>query len=159
MLPDSLLDADDDWQETLRAKLYPALHTGLQAVGLYGVGTVGNDQYVGTSKIDEETLEEELVALGFKRNPVACYKRLPDGRGSTGSWVLLPEDAKRVENGMQLHVTLFPTRVGEGVEVYAHYEDDWRKRPLSHLREKRFRPHEGASLARAILMQHSFIEI
>ena len=158
LLPRSVLGADDDYHETYRRRLYPKLHHGLKHVGGYGVGTVGAEQYVGETKLDEEALEEELEDRGFVRNPVSCYKTGPDGRPSTGSWVLLSAASPSVDPGMQLHVTLFNKR-GDGVDIYAHYEDDWRARPLAHLREKRFQPEYGASLARSIFNNDSFIDL
>ena len=158
ILPRFLLDEDDDYHETYRSRLYPKLHPVLKLFGGYGVGTVGADQYVGTTRLDEETLEEELVDLGFVRNPVSCFKTGPDGRPSTGSWALLAADSDRVDRGMQLHVTLFNKR-SDGVDIYAHYEDDWRRRPLSHLRENRFQPVYGADLARTLLDERSYIDL
>lgn len=158
LLPRSFLDSDDDWQEGFRAKWYPRFHPYLELVGGYGIGTVGSNQYVGYTKLDEETLEEELVDLGFVRNPISCYKHGPDGRPSTGSWVLLAEDSKRIDPGMQLHVTLFLKGDEDGVDIFAHYEDDWRTAPLAHLREKNFQPEYGASLARSIFDKNSFVD-
>lgn len=137
----TLLNADDDWQESLRATWYPRLHPYLVNVGGYGVGNVSENQYTGKVEINEDALEELLVDLGFERNPIACYKTTEDGRGSEGSWVLLSHNdpGDFVKDGYQLHVTLFERRDGEaGRELYAHHEPDWRQSPIKHLYPAKF---------------------
>lgn len=165
MLPRVLLDADDDWQEGVRATLYPWLHPKLQAVGdrvgvpLYAVGHVGYDQFVGVATEDEEVIEDELAAVGFRRNPISCFKSLPDGRESEGSWVLLHEDAPEyVEVGMQLHVTLFAADTHTDHRgIYAHYEDDWRQSWLAHLREENFSAVAGVDTCRTVIDTETFL--
>lgn len=143
-----LLDADDDWIELLRRFLYPLLHPLIDGVGGYAVGEVGHDQFVCATDLDEETLEEAMEGEA-RRNPIACFKSLPDGRKSEGSWVLLHSDVPElVEEGMQLHITLFRREAGgNGREIYAHYEDDWRTRPFDHLNEVNFDEERGVELA------------
>lgn len=64
---------------------------------------------------------------------------MEDRRVSEGSWVLLHEDNPEViEEGKQVHITLFDRVDGPGREIYAHYEDDWRSAPLAHLRSANF---------------------
>jgi len=137
LLPSALTDADDDWMEQVRKTYYPKLHPYLQEVGGYGVGTVGEGQFVGVIAADEEVIEEELESLGFIRNPIACYKSTrKDDRESEGSWVLLhdADPGEFVDEGYQLHVTLMPRRDGKpGRELYAHHEPDWRQTPFKHL--------------------------
>ncbi|UBF22187.1 hypothetical protein HRTV-2_gp39 [Halorubrum virus HRTV-2] len=165
MLPRFLLDSDDDWQEKTRRSLYPWLHPRLQRLGdligvpMYAMGGVGHNQYVGKLDEGEEAIEIDLVDLGFRRNPIACLKSLPDGRVSEGSWALVHEDAPEViEPGMQLHVTMFERDDGQpGREIYAHYEDDWRTSPLTHLREKNFSVLKGVEIAREYLDSESFL--
>ena len=159
MLPRFLLDSDDDWQEGLRANLYPLLHPYLKPLGGYAVGETRLNQYVGRFDEDEESIEEELVDAGFRRNPIACFKSLPDGRASEGSWVLLNEDAPdHVAPGMQLHVTMFERADGQkGREVYAHYEDDWRSAPVAHLRAKNFSAAAGVDITRDYLDERTFL--
>jgi len=159
MFPRFLLDSDDDWQEGLRAWLYPRLHPLLTPFGGYGVGETRLNQYVGVFSEGEESIELELVNVGFRRNPIACFKSLPDGRASEGSWVLLPEDAPdHVAPGMQLHVTMFERSDGQkGREFYAHYEDDWRSAPVAHLRAKNFSAAAGVDIARGYLDERTFL--
>jgi len=165
MLPTFLLDSDDDWQEDLRRYWYPRLHNTLDGIGdrigvpLYAVGKIGYNQYVGKFDEDEESIEVELVDVGFRRNPISCFKSLPDGRESEGSWVLLNEDAPdHVAPGMQLHVTIFERADDQpGREFYAHYENDWRTAPIAHLRAKNFSAAAGVDIARDYLDDSTFL--
>ena len=159
MFPRFLLDSDDDWQEGLRANLYPLLHPYLKPFGGYAVGETRPNQYVGMFDEDEESIEGGLVDLGFRRNPIACFKSLPNGRASEGSWVLLNEDAPdHVAQGMQLHVTMLERADGQkGREFYAHYEDDWRSAPVAHLRAKNFSAAAGVDIARDYLDKRTFL--
>jgi hypothetical protein len=130
------LNSDDDWIEDFRSFYYPKIHPLLNRVGGYGVGHVGENQYVGKVSTDEEALEEEICDIGFIRNPIACYKSTGDERESEGSWVLLEGDdpGDFIEPGYQLHITMFERRDGEdGREIYAHHEPDWRQTPFKHL--------------------------
>lgn len=157
MIP-SLVDADDDWQEGFRRFWYPRLHHVLALFGGYGTGHVGKAQYVGLLRADEELIEEEMVRAGARRNPLAAYKRLSDGRLSEGSWVFLSDDdpSGRVEEGMQLHITLFERADGEpGREVYAHYEDDWRDSPSAHLRGENMSATAGVSMAVEVFFDYT----
>lgn len=155
--------SDDDWQESLRARLYPKLHPYLDAVGLYAVGNVSSNQYVGAVSVSEEVFEKELVDIGCRRNPIACLKSTADGRQSEGSWVLLPEDAPDdldLDSDRQLHFTLFPRRDGEdGREVYAHEEYDWRDRPIAHLRSKDFGIQTGVEMGRNLLNEYTYFTL
>jgi hypothetical protein len=163
-----LFDADDDWQEGFRRYWYPRIHAALDSAGdrlgipLYAVGTTDYNQYVGTVSIDEEVLEEELIALKFERNPIACFKSLPDGRESEGSWVLRShdDDWDRLERDRQLHVTMFARTDGKpGRELYAHEEQDWQDDPVGHLRGKNYQPEAGAKFARELLDSRSFVVV
>lgn len=155
-----LLDADDDWQEGFRRFWYPRLHPVLERFGGYGVGLVGDEQYVGHFDEDEEAIEEELVSAGFRRNPIACLKSLPDGRVSEGSWSVLAADdlTGSVAYGMQLHISLFERDDGQpGREIYAHYEDDWRVSPSPHLRGENLDLLRGVVLAVVLIDDHTFL--
>lgn len=160
--------ANDDWQEGIRRVLYPWLHPRLDKLGdalgipLYAMGHVGYNQYLGLVDESEEVVEEELVELGLRRNPIACLKELSDGRVSEGSWVLRePTDSRAlIESGMQLHLTMFARQDGKpGRELYAHYEDDWRVSPLKHLRESAFSAASGVQKGRVLLDQHTFLTL
>jgi len=164
-LPREFTGADADWEESFRAYWYPKLNAGLVALGhaigipLFATGTVSWNQYVGTVDTDEEVIEPELEEAGFRRNPIACYKHLLDGRNSEGSWVLLHEDAPDyVAPGMQVHLTMFDRLDGKpGRELYAHYEDDWRVNWLGHLRETDFNAAAGVSIATDVLDHETYL--
>ncbi|MFC7199500.1 hypothetical protein [Halospeciosus flavus] len=155
-----LLDSDDDWIETVRRVLYPRLHPYLVPFGGYGVGTTTLNQYVAHLDEDEEAIEEELVAAGGERNPIACFKTLPDGRLSEGSWRFThaTDPTGRVEPGMQLHITLFERDDGlPGREVYAHYEDDWMADASGHLKGANFSASKGVSYATVLFDNHTYL--
>ena len=164
MFPKFLLNADDDWQESLRRYIYPRIHKPLSKFGsqiginLYAVGGLWNVGKVGVFDESEESIEEGLDDRA-RRNPIACLKNLPDGRVSEGSWALLHEDhPELIEEGMQLHMTLFERSDGKsGREIHAHYEDDWRSAPLSHLRAKNFSYDEGVKLATEYINQNTHL--
>lgn len=159
-----LLNSDDDWIESTRLYLYPRLHDPLSALGdtigvnLYAVGHVGDGQLVGVLEEDEDVIEQEIDE-DAQRNPIACLKSLEDGRGSEGSWVLLhDENPDLVEEGMQLHITMFDQEDEKaGREIYAHYEDDWRVSPIDHLRSEHFEVEKGVSLASKYFDQHTYL--
>lgn len=165
MFPQRLLDADDDWQEGFRRRVFPRIHRALVSIGdsigvpLYAAGTLWYVGHAATLDEGEEVIEEELVELGFRRNPVACFKSLKDGRRSEGSWALIHEDGPDVvEPGMQLHVTLFERGDGRpGRELHAHYEDDWRSAPISHLRAEKFSYDEGVARLVELLDEETFL--
>lgn len=71
--------------------------------------------HAGVFHEDEEVLEEELYTLGFRRNPIACFKSLPDDRPSEGFWSIRAGDdpLERIEPGMQVHDTMFERDDGE----------------------------------------------
>lgn len=160
----SVLGADADWIEGFRRTWYPRLHPHLVSFGgrigtpMYAVGTVRWNQFVGELSEDEEAIEEALDERG-RRNPIACLKELPDGRVSEGSWVVLHGDAPPlIEEGMQLHFTLFALQDdSRGRELYAHYEDDWRSSWREHLTETNFSASEGVTLAKEYLDEHTHL--
>lgn len=156
MIPNFLINADDDWQEQLRRKYYPKIHPHLKKVGGYSLGHVGEKQYIGKFDEDEDAIEDELDDRG-RRNPIACLKSLSDGRISEGSWVILHEDCPDlVEERMQIHMTLFQRADGKsGREIYAHYEDDWRTSPIAHLREANFEVETGAMLGTEYINEYT----
>lgn len=170
MLPKFLLDEDDDWIEGFRQYWYPKLHPYLERVGGYGIGTSPDEQYVGYVDVDEEVIEQELVEIGFVRNPIACLKSTEDGRVSEGSWVLLAEDdvGEFIDDGYQLHVTMFGSgpedAAAAGREFYAHCEPDWRVAPFKHLYPGRYPgakyiQEPAAAYTRAVLDDHAFFTV
>jgi hypothetical protein len=151
-----LFDHNDDWQESFRRWLYPKLDAFLERldnhipINLYAKYTHPYKGYIGELG-EEEEFEKQLDSVA-RRNPIAAFKELPDGRKSEGSWVVLHEDSPDiVEQGMQLHITLFPSKNGVGVVGYAHYEYDWRDHPLKHLRAKDISYTKGEEKAKEIL--------
>jgi hypothetical protein len=167
VLPKSLLGSDDDWIEVVRSTLFPILHPYLvKYTSSYGVGTFGEKsaslQFAGRVEVNEELLEEKLVEMGFRRNPVACYKSLHDGRQSEGSWVLLsgdePEGFPPLAHNRQLHLTLFASPGGKGREMYAHNEIDWRKDAGGHLKAKNWKPALGGEQMRDLVDNYSDME-
>ncbi len=156
-----LLDADDDWIEVVRRWLFPRLHGVASRFGAYTIGTTGENQRVCRVLVDEETIETVLVALGFERNPIACFKSLVDGRESEGSWVLRSHDDRfgLLERDRQLHVTLFLPRYGHGVLVYAHEEYDWQDAPRKHFLGESVDPIIGATKMLYLLMEQTDLKL
>lgn len=157
-----MLGSDDDWIETVRRSLYPKLHPVLvnSPIPGYGVGFVGEKQYVATlTEITEEPFEKELGELGFRRNVLSCFKTNHKDEKSEGSWVLLSQDDPndRLADDRQLHITLFNHPIRDGLDVYAHEEYDWRVKPFAHLREKDFAPVKGANYARELLDEQTYL--
>lgn len=134
-----------DYIERFRRYWYPKLHGLLRrvevGVPLFSKATTDEDRYAATFHIDEDTLEETFLHdLGFERNPIAAYKTHEDGRQSTLSIRLTNgvsenRGGQYVEPGMQLHATFFPSEYDDGtIDMYAHYEKDWARHPIQHLR-------------------------
>ena len=164
----SLLNADDDWIEPLRLKIYPYIHKRLRQLGdklgynFYAIGHVGYNQYLGTVTEDEDVIEDEFESVGMVRNPIAALKSLSDERVSEGSWVLTHENDKYnlVEPGMQLHVTMFTHEDNQsGREIYAHYEDDWRTAARDHLNSANFSPELGVKKATTLIDNNTFLTL
>jgi hypothetical protein len=93
------------------------------------------DEYVATLELSETAIEFLLRDVGFRRNPVAWLK--------TRLWT--PLDADGISEGswafragffapMQLHVTLFSNDDGS-YDLYAHYEPNWQRYPVRHLKQ------------------------
>ena len=170
-----------DYVERWRRYWYPKLDHVLKGAGITSTGVVTPTQYVATLRADVDAVERVLLHGIFERNPLAYLKKTRDGRMSAGSWVLTNDRAREVGTNpwtaldlqyeadieatdRQLHFTLVPTavevdgRVEHCVDLYAHEEYDWRKRPLAHLREKYLYPHVGVEMALWFLDQHDVLE-
>lgn len=157
-----LLNSNDDWIEQIRRYLYPKLHPILKKFGGFGIGKLREKQYVTTVKISEEELEKELVDIGFERNPIAAYKTryLDDGK-SGGSWRLLPNSDPEggIEAEKQLHVTLFRSNHPEGkVDIYAHYECNWEKRPRDHLDAVDYDTEWAVDYTQRLINEYSYVD-
>jgi hypothetical protein len=147
---------NNDYIERWRRFWYPKFHKALSIVGLYATAGVDERQYAFTLSIDEERAEEIFLhELGFERNPLSAYKTHVDGRESELS-LRLVNTPEYVEDGMQLHLTLFERKDGKpGRDVYAHYEDDWEHAPIDHVRSKHMSLSEGVARSRAVLKQQT----
>lgn len=159
MIPNSILNSDDDWMESTRSYLYPKIHPLVKRFGGYSIGKVTEDQYIGYFSEDEESIEGVFVDLGFERNPIAAFKTHSDGRTSEGSWAITSENdpSNRVSYGRQLHITLFEREDSSGRDLYAHYEDDWRVNPIAHLRCANFSPSKGVSIGKKLLNERTSV--
>jgi hypothetical protein len=62
---------------------------------------------------------------------------------------------------MQLHITLFPREYTDesGRIIFAHYEADWRSRPIAHLRGKDFSAIEGVRRAKVFFNRSTFLTL
>lgn len=102
----------------LRAEALPILDDLARWLGLgYAAYELSPREYAGTLDLQPEAAERLLYQHGFRRNPFAAYKTLPDGRTEVGSWAFRPSLLAR----RQVHVMLFD-RDGPGTDVYAHTE-------------------------------------
>lgn len=81
-----VLGADDDYWPALRRLLLPLLDRLGAAGDLYAVRQQSTSEFVGTVALPEERFEEELVGMGYYRNPLAALKRSPQGQTTDGSW-------------------------------------------------------------------------
>lgn len=155
-----------DWIETARAAALPMIHNVLAPLGLFGIATVDERQYVATFDLDEETLETLFIEdLNFERNPLAAYKsHAEDSRESTMSLRLTHAasesrfDRLYVEPRRQLHLTFLPAQRGSGgeIDIYAHNEYSWLTDPLKHLRSKEVRHNDAVKKTLALLRHETF---
>lgn len=158
VLPRPLLDSDDDWIEPLRRYWWPRL----APYWPYATITIQDDEYVCTVPLVEDALEEELVDVGFVRNPVAGLKEHADGRRvCEGSWCLLPQSdpTNHLKPTEQLHVNLFETPDdSRGLELFAHVETDWRDDPIGHLTDGT-NLQRGRTILLEVLREHTFLDV
>ena len=157
-----MFNHNHDYIEKFRQVLYPKLHPYLKKFGGYGVGTVSETQYVASLPADEELIEEVLWNYGWQRNIIASYKTHEDGRDSEGSWRLrgVDDDYGIATNpDKQLHITLFNnTENPDHIDVYCHYEYDWTRKPLKHLREVEFNEDLGSRKGLRFIRDHTYLE-
>lgn len=83
----------------------------------YAAYELGHREYAGTLRADPREAERVLYRRGFRRNPFAAFKTLPDGRREFSSWCY----RSSILATRQVHVMLFD-RPGGGTDVYAHAE-------------------------------------
>lgn len=107
-----------EYWERLRGRVLPGLDDLARRLDLgYAAYELGPREYAGTLDVEPEAAERLLYRNGFRRNPFAAYKTLPDGREEVGSWSYRSSRLAR----RQVHVMLFD-RDGQGTDVYAHSE-------------------------------------
>jgi hypothetical protein len=75
-------------------------------------------EHAGFLTADPELVEEWLWEKGCRRNPVAAFKTIDDGREEVGTWVYR---GNHVDDRRQVHVMLFRTPDG-GTDLFAHEE-------------------------------------
>jgi hypothetical protein len=112
----------------------------------YALTQSTEDEYVGTVLERQETLERRLPKMGFQRTPVSSLKIRFDGNVSDGSWVYRDS----LFAGKQLHVVLHELTDSDGVDVYAHVEDNWIRHPLGHLRRSQYDAQAGVQSVRRL---------
>lgn len=144
---------DLDWIEDVHHFAYQYLR-----------GDTHEEQYVGTVMMGEEAFEEVLDDLGLVRNPFAYWKMTEDKRDSVGSWRMTHyTHPTRVEEGMQVHFTLFKSKfIAGGIDIYAHHEHDYSWSLLSaiyHVLERDFSSSRGVRIAREIIMDKSHVHL
>lgn len=112
--------AADGW-ETLRSVVLPSLDRLLRrrAPGQhYAAYELGAEEVVGLIDAPPEAVEQLLWEAGYRRNPLAALKTLPEGRVERGSWAFRDGLLARE----QTHIVLFAgVRDGETL-VAAHQE-------------------------------------
>jgi hypothetical protein len=114
------LGPNADWLETIRGLALPVIDPVLERV-VGGAGAkyeLTDAEHAGHLTATPETVEQRLWDKGCRRNPVAAFKTIDDGREEVGSWVYRGED---VDERRQVHVMLFRTPDG-GTDVFAHEE-------------------------------------
>lgn len=112
--------------------------------GTYALTQSTEDEYVGTVLERQETLEQRLPRMGFQRTPMSSLKIRFDGNISDGSWVY----RSSLFADKQLHVVLHELQDSDGVDVYAHVEDNWIRHPLGHLRRSNYDAQQGVRSVR-----------
>lgn len=163
----SKLDQSElDWIESFRKWFIPKLGRVARFLrhnidGLWYVrGKVGQNQFVGKMDMSTEEFEHVLEEMGFERNPVAALKHRPTARDDVaeGSWRKIGyEEAP----DMQLHVTIFdsadvPNAAPGNTFVFAHWEERWDTKPLSHYRANNFDPEKGVAMVRDLLNRYGY---
>lgn len=144
----SLLDHHADYWEPIRKHLIPRIDRFLRFIGLPGAtARVTQTEYVGRVNLDEETLEEQLTALGYERNPLAAWKTTPEGVQEAGSWAKYGP-TPHITDGRQIHIMLFNTNHPGQTDVYAHEEPHHIEAPIKHYFGHTQNPEKGVAVVR-----------
>ena len=141
----------EDFVNAVRRSTWPQLHYLISgSFDGYAVSHTTADEYALTTRCSEERLEEILSELGFSRNPIASLKVRTDGNTSEGSWVWRASPLA----DMQLHIVLHEVENAEKVDVYAHWECSWIRRPYKHYVARGYDAEKGVELARRWLINY-----
>ncbi|WP_435124975.1 hypothetical protein [Halobaculum sp. D14] len=136
--------------ERVRKTVLPPLDDLARRLGVgYAAYTLGEREYAGTLSVPPEKAERLLWQAGFRRNPLAAYKTLPDGTAELGSWVY--RDGLLATH--QTHVVLFPAEADGQTRVFAHreYSAINPATALEHFRGRGYSPEEGEAVVRGKL--------
>lgn len=102
----------------IRRRYLPSLDRLARSLDVgYAAYELGHREYAGTLRVEPREAERVLYRHGFRRNPFAAFKTLPDGRREFSSWCYRPS----LLATRQVHVMLFD-RPGRGTDLYAHAE-------------------------------------
>lgn len=154
-----------DFWEWIRGNVWPIFDWFFDLFGVGTTGTLPPDEYVGTIPVGVERFEKSLHAMGVVRNAPAKYKNTVDDRNSIGSWRATHRTHPDfVDQGMQLHITLFPPAGGsassdEAVTVYAHYEKNYGNDPGGHLDGEDYSAELGVGKATKLIQKHTNYDI
>lgn len=80
------LGADDDYWETIRARLLPIIDTIGKRYGLYAETTTPRHEYAGFVTMPEDVFEKRLREAKYLRQPLASLHRNERGWKEDGSW-------------------------------------------------------------------------
>lgn len=145
-----------EFWEFVRGTAIPLLDKVGRALDIgYAAYTVGFHEYAGTLDMRPEEAESFLYEHGFRRNPLAAYKTLPDGRKEQGSWVW----RENLLADHQLHVMTFDRPDG-GTDLFAHWELSAINptTALGHYRGKSYSPKKGEQRLERMLPDGSLVE-
>lgn len=130
-----------------RQLVWPLFHRLFTTISdAYAVSQTTEDEYAVTVLESQSELESRLPQMQFQRTPISALKIRFDGNISDGSWVY--RDSPLADK--QLHVVLHELDDQQGVDVYAHTEDNWIRHPLMHLRKKNYSAESGVTLVREL---------
>jgi len=135
---------------SIRRRLWPRIDRTLNRFGAYAVMEIDEGGYAGTARLTRRALERVLNDSGFEFELVAALKHRTcpeEEEVSAGSWVLRDSDFAPY----QLHVHLFSGRDNGYTDMYAHYEHNWKRRPLRHYLVTLHDNNKGVEMVREIL--------
>ncbi|WP_128224117.1 hypothetical protein [Halobacteriaceae bacterium SHR40] len=141
------MSAASEGLNSIRGFVWPYFHRLFKsATDVYALSQTTEDEYVATVSETQEKLERRLPRMGFQRTPVSSLKIRFDGNISDGSWVY--RDSTFADE--QLHVVLHELRDRNGVDVYAHVEDNWIRHPVGHVSKRNYNAQRGVQSVRSL---------